>query len=55
MITARTTTQAAEQPERDLVGKLLLTGMPHTDARPWIAGVGMAAVYVLFVLLEQLP
>ena len=54
MIAARTTTQAADPaPGRDLVGRLLLTGIEHTDARPWLAGVGMAAVYVLFVLLQQ--
>jgi hypothetical protein len=53
VIAVRTTTQAAEQTERDLVGRLLLAGIEHTNARPWIAGVGMAAVYVLFVLLQQ--
>ena len=56
MIAARTTTQAADPaPGRDLVGRLLLTGIEHTDARPWLGFAGMAAVYVLFVLLEQLP
>jgi len=56
MIAARTTTHQAEPaPRRDLVGRLLLTGIEHTDARPWIGGVGMALVYVLFVALEQLP
>jgi len=56
VIAARTTTQAADPaPGRDLVGRLLLTGIEHTDARPWLGFAGMAAVYVLFVLLEQLP
>lgn len=55
MIAARATSQAAEQPERDLVGKLLLTGIEYTDAHPWIGFVGMAAAYALFVLLENLP
>jgi len=48
--------QAPAQPERrDLVGRLLLTGMSHTNARPWIGFAGMAAVYVLYALLENLP
>jgi len=40
---------------RDLVGRLLLTGMPYTNARPWIGFAGMAAVYALYALLESLP
>ena len=48
--------QAPAQPDRrDLVGRLLLTGMSHTNARPWIGFAGMAAVYVLYALLENLP
>jgi len=46
--------QAPAQPERrDLVGRLLLTGIEHTDARPWIGGVAMALVYMLGVILQQ--
>lgn len=45
---------APAQPERhDLVGRLLLAGIEHTDARPWLGFAGMAAVYVLFVVLQQ--
>jgi hypothetical protein len=54
MIAARTTTQAAEPaPRRDLVGKLLLTGIEYTNARPWIGFAAMAACWVLCVLLEN--
>lgn len=55
MIAARTTTQAAEPtPRRDLVGKLLLTGIEHTDARPWIGIVGMVVMVVVAGVLEGL-
>lgn len=37
---ARPTIEPA--PRRDFIGRLLLTGMPYTDARPWIGFVGMA-------------
>ena len=54
MIAARTTTQAAEPaPRRDLVGKLLLTGIGYTDARPWIGAAGLVLMYVLAGVLEQ--
>lgn len=54
MIAARTTTQAVEQPERDLVGHLLLTNIEYTNARPWIGFAGMAACWVLCAVLEGL-
>ncbi|WP_323141314.1 hypothetical protein [Massilia phyllosphaerae] len=55
MIAARTTTQAAAPaPRRDLVGKLLLTGIEYSDARPWIGAAGLIAMYVLAGVLEQL-
>jgi len=55
MIAARIARHLAPaQPERrDLVGRLLLIGIEQTDARPWLGFVGMAAVYVLFVVLQQ--
>jgi len=55
MIAARTTTQAAAPaPRRDLVGKLLLTGIEHTDACPWIGAAGLVAMIVVAGVLEQL-
>lgn len=39
---------------RDFVGKLLLTGIAYSDARPWIGAAGLVAMYVLAGVLEQL-
>jgi len=38
---------------RDLVGRLLLTGVEHASA-PWIGFAGMAACWVLCAVLENL-
>ena len=55
MIAARTTIHAAEPaPRRDLVGKLLLTGIEWTDQRPGLMFAGMGVCWVLCVLLENL-
>ena len=44
----------ARTARRDLVGRLLLTGIERTDARPWIGFAGLAACLVLCGVLEQL-
>lgn len=44
--------QAAPTPRRDLVGFLLLAGIEHRSA-PWIGFAGMAACWVLCVILEN--
>lgn len=46
---------AARIARRDPIGHLLLTGMSYTNARPWIGFAGMAACWVLCVLLENAP
>lgn len=46
--------QATPTPRRDLVGFLLLTGIERTNARPWVGFAGMAACWVLCVILENL-
>jgi hypothetical protein len=54
MITARTTTQAAEPaPRRDLVGKLLLTGMDWTNANPWFGIVGAVLTIIAYGVFDQ--
>lgn len=47
--------QAAPAPRRDPVGFLLLTGIERTNARPWVGFAGMAACWVLCVLLGDAP
>lgn len=44
---------AARTARRDLVGRLLLTGIEHASA-PWIGFAGMAACWVLCAVLENL-
>lgn len=54
MIAARTTTQAAERaPRRDLVGKLLLTGMDWTNKHPAFGIVGAALTIVAYGVFDQ--
>lgn len=45
---------AATAIRRDLVGRLLLTGIDYTNARHWIGFAGMAACWALCVALENL-
>lgn len=46
---------AAPAPRRDLVAFLLLHRIDATNARPWIGFAGMAACWVLCVLLGDAP
>ena len=47
-------TYAGTDNRRDLVGRLLLTGIEHTDSRPWIGFVGLAVTIIVAGVLEQL-
>lgn len=54
MIAARTTSQAAEPaPRRDLVGKLLLTGIGWTDKHPAFGIVGAVLTIIAYGVFDQ--
>jgi hypothetical protein len=44
---------AARIARRDPIRFLLLTGIDVTNARPWIGFAGMAACWIVAVLLEN--
>lgn len=46
--------QAAPAPRRDPIGWALFYRIDATNARPWVGFAGMAACWVVCVLLERL-
>jgi hypothetical protein len=45
----------ARTARRSAIGHLLLGGIEHTNARPWIGFVGLALTIIAGGVLERLP
>jgi hypothetical protein len=43
---------AYQPPKRDFIGRLLLTGIPWTDANPWVPTLGLVVTGVIGALLN---